>query len=69
MTAAERAKGLRLGEPVECPRCDTLLRVDHNDLGTVVSCAGCGYRSSAALAGIIGKPGDGTAAIHLELED
>lgn len=64
MTAAERAKALLLGEPAECPCCDSLLRVDRDQFGTRVICAGCGYKSSAALAGLAGKPGDDTAVIH-----
>lgn len=66
MTAAERAKALLLGEPAECPRCDSLLRVDRDQFGARVVCAGCGYKSSAALAGIAGRPGDDTAAIHFD---
>ena len=65
MNAAERAEALHLGEPAECPRCDAKLRVDRDWFGEFVTCASCGYSSSVAMASVIGKPDDDTAAIHV----
>lgn len=68
MTAAERAAALVAGEPAECPRCDGKLDVvelSHAGARSVY-CSACNYRSSFAMACVIGKHGDETAAIWLE---
>lgn len=66
MNAAERAAALVAGQPAECPRCDTTLDVLTDRYGRAVHCPSCHYRSSFAMACVIGKHGDETAAIWLE---
>lgn len=70
MNAAERAAALVAGQPAECPRCDVTLDVVEPSpvYGSArsVYCPACHYRSSFAMACVIGKHGDETAAIWLE---
>lgn len=62
MTAAERATALQAGEPAECPAC---CRVTLQRDGAHVRCTACPWRSSVALAGLVGHEGDPTAALWL----
>ena len=68
MTAAERAVALARGEPIECPRCDAIMKDDQHQEYPPLTCA-CGFSCSRRMVGLIGKPGDSTAAIHLTEKD
>lgn len=75
MTASERAAALLYGKPVDCPQCGVFpMREEPDvDLGPFfggvtqggLACPACGLHLSKAMAGVVGLPGDDTAAIHL----
>ena len=67
MTAAERAHALAQGKPIECPQCDQQLAVRNDVFGTLCVCPECGLEAGPAMVCLMGKPGDDSAALILEV--